>query len=283
MKKQLRSLSLLFAFFVLLVSIVSCADPSGAGLSGDDVTTDMPNSAMGEPLYETTSPKNPDTSIVEPEQAPVMAIEDGYTVVAEQNINLLVTENREKINHTARVAVLQSESGENALYLDVLTADNQIMASVIWKGYYQLFVNDEGILMLLRLWMSPITQRGTAVYQFFTVSDRKIANYDVVELETPEINPVPGEGMQINFAVGSPAQTARFELPFTDFMYRYRDALEVDEKDGEAIYFVADSYLHPDTPVLYPDADKVPFPDLRKKEIADKYTWEYASGLFGGI
>ncbi|MBP3377739.1 MAG: hypothetical protein J6L96_03225, partial [Clostridia bacterium] len=228
---------------------------------------------------ETIAPEAPKDD-PNPGQIPEMAIESGYTVTETTNFNILVTEDKVKTSRTARVAALQNESGENALYLDVLTEDGKVMTSITWKGYYQMFVREDGLIVLMRLWMSPVTQRCTGIYQFFDVSDSKLSGYDVVELEIPEINAVPGEGKTINFAVRSPSEAARYELTFTDFIYSYQAEFDEDTLDGKSIYLIADSYLNPDKPVVYSDTDKVEFPNLEDKEIADKYTWEYASALF---
>lgn len=228
---------------------------------------------------ETIAPEAPKDD-PNPGQIPEMAIESGYTVTETANFNILVTEDKVKTSRTARVAALQNQSGENALYLDVLTEDGQVMTSITWKGYYQMFVREDGLIVLMRLWMSPVTQRCTGIYQFFDVSDSKLSGYDVVELEIPEINAVPGEGKTINFAVRSPSEAARYELTFTDFIYSYQSEFDEDTLDGKNIYLIADSYLNPDKPVVYSDADKIEFPNLDDKEIADKYTWEYASALF---
>ena len=238
-------------------------------------TTDSPETDK-QPT-ETTTPDAPKES---DSLTPEMAIESGYVVTETTNINILVTEDKVKTSHTARVAALQNENGENALYLDVLTEDGQVMTSITWKGYYQMFVREDGLIVLMRLWMSPVTQRCTGIYQFFDVSDSKLSGYDVVELEIPEINAVPGEGKTINFAVRSPSEAARYELTFTDFIYSYQAEFDEDTLDGKSIYLIADSYLNPDKPVVYSDTDKVEFPNLEDKEIADKYTWEYASALF---
>ena len=240
-----------------------------------DETTNTPETDT-QPT-ETTAPDAPQES---DGTSPEMLIESGYTVSETTNFNILVTEDKVKTSRTARVAALQNESGENALYLDVLTEDGQVMTSITWKGYYQMFVREDGLIMLMRLWMSPVTQRCTGIYQFFDVSDSKLSGYDVVELEIPEINAVPGEGKTINFAVRSPSEAARYELTFTDFIYSYQAEFDEDTLDGKSIYLIADSYLNPDKPVVYSDADKVEFPNLEDKEIADKYTWEYASALF---
>ena len=240
-------------------------------------TTDAPET---EKLPDETIAPGAPKDDPNPGQIPDMAIESGYVVTETTNISILVTEDKVKTSRTARVAALQNESGENALYLDVLTEDGQVMTSITWKGYYQLFVRDDGLIVLMRLWMSPVTQRCTGIYQFFDVSDRKYSYHDVIELEVPEINAVPEEGKQIGFAVGSPREDARFEMLFDDFLQTYQSEFDEDTLDGKNIYLIADSYLNPDKPVVYSDADKVEFPNLEDKEIADKYTWEYASALF---
>lgn len=227
---------------------------------------------------ETIAPEAPKDD-PNPGQIPEMEIESGYTVAETANFNILVTEDKVKTSRTARVAALQNESGENALYLDVLTEDGKVMTSITWKGYYQMFVREDGRIVLMRLWMSPVTQRCWGIYQFFDVSDR-IYSYDIIDLETPEINALGEKGKQINFAVGSPREDARFEMLFDDFLQTYQAEFDEDTLDGKSIYLIADSYLNPDKPVVYSDTDKVEFPNLEDKEIADKYTWEYASALF---
>jgi len=294
MKKQLKLISLIFALTILFPSIVSC------GNYGDDilvniVTDDQNIDTDGDsPDIENTTDKEAEKQLDEStvsdasrddpdpytEQASEMEIESGYTITSTKNINILVTEDKVKKSHTARVAALRSENGENALYFDVLTDDNKVMTSIAWKGYYQLFVREDGLIVLMRLWMSPVTRRCTAIYQFFNVSDRKTAAYDVIELEVPEINAVPEEGKQISFTVGSPRESARYELIFIDFLYTYRSEFDEDVLDGKNIYLIADSYMNPESPVIYSDTDKVGFPNFEEKEIADKYTWEYASALF---
>ena len=305
MKKHLRLVSLILTLTVLMLSIVSCGDlgedlPDQNGTDDQNIETegDSPDTenntekeTESQPPETTAVPeteKLPDETIApeapkddpNPGQIPEMAIESGYTVTETANFNILVTEDKVKTSRTARVAALQNESGENALYLDVLTEDGQVMTSITWKGYYQMFVREDGLIVLMRLWMSPVTQRCWGIYQFFDVSDSKLSGYDVVELEIPEINAVPGEGKTINFAVRSPSEAARYELTFTDFIYRYQAEFDEDTLDGKSIYLIADSYLNPDKPVVYSDTDKVEFPNLEDKEIADKYTWEYVSALF---
>lgn len=224
-----------------------------------------------------TPPKDPDDDMDPPStENTEMAIEEGFRVIATQTLRIPVTEGKVKINRTARLAALQNDKGETALYLDVLGADNTLMASVTWKGYYQLFLTDDGTLILFRIAASPASQRGTAVCQLFTVSDTKISGYDVIELDTPQINLIPGEGTVLNFSYGSPAAEAMYEAHFTDFFYRLED--ELGER-GMA-YMIADNYLDPTSPALYSDTDKVSVPNFEDKAIADKYTWGYAIGLF---
>lgn len=304
MKKHRRLVSLVLTLTVLMLSIVSCGDlgedlPDQNGTDDQNIETegDSPDTenntekeTESQPPVTTAVPeteKLPDETIApeapkddpNPVQIPEMAIESGYTVTETANFNILVTEDKVKTSRTARVAALQNESGENALYLDVLTEDGQVMTSITWKGYYQMFVREDGLIVLMRLWMSPVTQRFWGIYQFFDVSDR-IYSYDIIDLETPEINALGEKGKQINFAVGSPREDARFEMLFDDFLQTYQAEFDEDTLDGKSIYLIADSYLNPDKPVVYSDTDKVEFPNLEDKEIADKYTWEYASALF---
>ena len=159
---------------------------SGDPEDSDNETTDQ---------TENTDPPVVDGSM------PEMQIADGFTVLTTENLSILVTEDHSKKMHVARVAALKNENGEHALYFDVLANDNKILSSVTWKGYYQLFVNNDGLLILMRISVSPTTQRGTALYQLYEVSDSKISGYDVVELEAAQINAVAGEGKTINFTV----------------------------------------------------------------------------------
>ena len=210
---------------------------------------------------------------------PDMALEEGFSVVAEETLTLPVTEDGTKKNHTARVAALQNANGENALYLDVLNEDNTILSSITWKGYYQLFINSEGTLILMRLSASDTTQRGTALYQLYEVSDRKISGYDVITLEAPQINPVAGEGKSLNFSLERPSAEATYEQPFTDLMYGFRYTLENEMQAGREVYLLAECYLDPTSPTVYSDAQKAPLPNFEEESVADKYTWSYAKAL----
>ena len=236
-------------------------DPEGSG-----------NETTGE--TENTEPPIVDGS------TPEMQIEDGFVVLSTESISILVTENYSEKVHTARVAALKNENGEHALYCDVLADDNKILSSVTWKGYYQLFVNNDGLLILMRVAVYPLTNRGTAVYQLFEVSDRKVSGYDVIELESPQINPVAGEGKSVNFTVGTPASTAQYKRLFMDFIYAFQDGIQREADEGHEVYLIADNYLNPNEPKVYSDKQKMPVPDFEDKSIVEKYEWEYATGLF---
>ena len=209
-----------------------------------------------------------------------MQIADGFSVISTENLSILVTEDYSKKAHVARAAALKNENGEQALYFDVLSDENKILTSITWKGYYQLFVNNDGLLILMRISVSPTTQRGTALYQLFEVSDRKASGYDVIELEAPQINAVAGEGKTINFTVGTPAATAMYEGLFLDFTYAFRDELMNQSDEGHDVYLIADNYLNPTEPKVYSDKQKMPVPNFEDKSIVEKYELEYAIRLF---
>ena len=211
---------------------------------------------------------------------PDMQIADGFSVISTENLSILVTEDYSKKAHVARAAALKNENGEQALYFDVLSDENKILTSITWKGYYQLFVNNDGLLILMRISVSPTTQRGTALYQLFEVSDRKASGYDVIELEAPQINAVAGEGKTINFTVGTPAATAMYEGLFLDFTYAFRDELMNQSDEGHDVYLIADNYLNPTEPKVYSDKQKMPVPNFEDKSIVEKYELEYAIRLF---
>lgn len=176
MKKHRRLVSLILTLTVLMLSIVSCGDlgedlPDQNGTDDQNIETegDSPDTenntekeTESQPPVTTAVPeteKLPDETIApeapkddpNPGQIPEMAIESGYTVTETANFNILVAEDKVKTSRTARVAALQNESGENALYLDVLTEDGQVMTSITWKGYYQMFVREDGLIVLMRL------------------------------------------------------------------------------------------------------------------------------------
>ena len=132
----------------------------------------------------------------------------------------------------------------------------------------------------MRISVSPTTQRGTALYQLYEVSDSKISGYDVVELEAAQINAVAGEGKTINFTVGPHAATAIHEGLFLDFTYAFRDELHKEADKGHEVYLIADNYLNPTDPKVYSDKQKMPVPDFEDKSIVEKYELEYAIGLF---
>lgn len=209
-----------------------------------------------------------------------MMIEDGYSIVASTTFTIPVTQDKVKTEHTARLAALKKDNGENALYLDVLSEDNTVLDSITWKGFYQLFIKSNGALILMRLSVSPMTQRGTAVCQLFEVSDSKISGYDVIKLESPKINLVAGEGESLTFTVGSEAAVAMYKYHYLNFVSGFQYELEGEVKAGREVYMLAECYLEPSTPTVYSDLAKMPFPDFEDKEIVEKYTFSYAAGLF---
>ena len=210
---------------------------------------------------------------------PDMQIADGFSVLSTETLNILVTKDKSKVLHVARVAALKNKNGEQALYFDVLSGDNKILSSITWKGYYQLFVNNDGLLILMRISVPPARNRGTAIYQFFEVSDREYG-YDVIELESPQINAVAGKGKSINFFVGTPTSTAVNKGLFWDFTCEFRDELKTQSDKGHEVYLIADNYLNPNEPRVYSDKQKMPVPDFEDKSIIEKYELEYATGLF---
>ena len=140
----------------------------------------------------------------------------------------------------------------------------------------QLFINDEGTLILFQIIVSPASLRGTAICRLFGVSDVKLSGYDVIELDTPQINSIPGEGSSFQFSYGSPAATAMYEAHFTNFVYGLQDELGA----RGSVYMIADCYWNPACPALYSDTEQVAVPNFEDKTVADKYTWDYATGLF---
>ena len=143
-----------------------------------------------------------------------------------------------------------------------------------------MFLNSEGVLIVMRTSISPTTQKGTVLYQLFDVSDVKYTGYDVAELETPQINSVPGEGESLNFSVGTEAAIAMYEAHFENLMNGFQYALNREVKAGREVYMIAECYLNPTNPIVYSDKAKMPFPNFEEKDIIDKYTLGYAASLF---
>ena len=257
---------LCFLLTVLLCLGVFC------GCSGPDA--DNTGSAQNSTESETI-----DLSEKPDETYPEMELEEGYFVISSEILTIPVTENKVKVERTARVAALRNASGENALYFDVLSADHQILSHMLWKGYYQLFIDTDGILILMQIQNYPSLQRGRAIRQCYVVSDTKLVDYDVVELDHPQIHAVAGESSAIDLIYGRPYLSEKNEIPFLDFASRFREEIEPGMNEAREVYMLADGYLNPEEPRVYSNESKAPVPDFREKAIADKYTWAYVYDL----
>ena len=264
-----RIMAMLLALLVFACAFPGCSDHGGAGLINGTSDT------VGE-IIESGKHDSSAESIA---KYPEMDIGEGYSVVDSQILRIPVTENKTKVERTARVAVLRNASGENALYFDVLSADNQILSYMRWRGYYQLYITDEGRLILMQIMSISDLQRGNASCTFYEVSDTKLAGYDVIELEAPQINALPQRGTSFEFVFGRPSDAIRYETVFLNFVFEFRDELETEKSKGRDIRMLAECYFNADSPVVYSEEQKVPVPDFNDKTVAEKYEWMYVYDL----
>ena len=266
--KQTMAILLALLLFVGVFSGCSDHETENTGtLNGATDTADETTSAS-----ESTRPND---SVAYPE----MDIGEGYSVLDSQILKIHVTENNEKVERTARVAALRNASGENALYFDVISADNQILTYMRWRGFYQLYITDEGRLILMQIMSSPELQRGNAICAVYEVSDVKIAGNDVIELESPQINAVARRGTTFEFVFARPSDATRYEATFLNFVFEFRDEFETEKSYGCDVRMLAECYFNVDSPVVYSEEQKAPVPDCTDQSVAEKYRWAYVYDL----
>ena len=269
-----RMIVMLLALLLFMSIFFGCSD---RGVDSIGSTNGTSNNA-GEMMSSTESGKT-DDSTESVEKYPEMDIGEGYSVVDSQILKIPVTENGVKLENTARVAVLRNTSGENALYFDVLSADNQILSYMRWRGYYQLYITDEGRLILMQIMSIPELQRGNAICTIYEISDIKIAGNDVIELDAPQINAVVQRGASCEFVFARPSDSIRYETVFLNFVFEFRDEFETEKSKGRDVRMLAECYFNVDSPVVYSEKQKVPVPDFNDKTVAGKYTWAYVYDL----
>lgn len=119
MKKLIYLLICLSLILTTSLTLLSCADNSGARDDQNDTdTTTASKDENDEPLLE----------------AEPMRIDEGYTVISQSNFKIKVTENEETTLRWARIATLKDADGESAVYIDVLDDELKIKALDKWRG-----------------------------------------------------------------------------------------------------------------------------------------------------
>jgi hypothetical protein len=269
MKKQI----LIVLTLVLCLTAFGCAQKKP--LSSNDTTDTEMSTVDTEKITDSSN------AISENEDPPVdlpdMVIADGFTVVESSVVNVFVTEDGAKTKRHGRAAVLKNDdNGDFGLYLDVISDDNTVMCYKRWVGYCQMFMDSEGTIIVFQVTVRA-NNSAAASYQLFEISDKKQSGYDIVELDTPEINAVSGEGETLNFGVGDEAVYDRYRLPYDNITKGLEAYLS--EREEKGVFMIADCYLNVDDPSIYSIDEGIAIPNFEDKEIRDKYTLDHVFEL----
>ena len=264
-------------FLLTALALILCLSAIGCDEKKTSVQTADPDATT--PPAVTTTPvatteQKPD-ELPDPDY-PEWVANDGYEVVSSAHTAVLVTEDGAKKEYPARIMILKNESKTPAMYFDVIASDNTVLCSNIWRGYCQMYMNNEGILIVYQVVISA-NNSGNGSYKLYEISDRK-AGHDIVELDHPEINALAEEGCSVKIAIGSEHVLDIYKLQYKELGFRLEEELRGHKE--KKVYLIADSYLDTAHPVTYSYDEKTPAPDFEDNNIRNKYELEYVFGLY---
>ena len=269
MTKLLRTLSLILIILMLFTS-VAC-NTTNDPIAPDGGSTDNNGSSDSTDGSDTgdggSSGGNAEIDI----KLPDMEIPEGYTVLSSNELTLPVTQNGATADHKARLATIKNDSGANALYLDVITENNTVLLTKVWYGYYQLYIDDKGLLFSVNA--SPSTElSGSISYYSYTISDTKISMTTGTETkyDSPRLI-FSGSSQKFNFEHPIQIDACRTNC---ELLYQ---SLCQTLIDNTSLYMLADCYLNPSSPTLYSVNDKIPTPTNAERS---KYAFAYLQSLF---
>ena len=186
---------------VLLLSLISCADPQSpedtskvpSESAGTPANTESPETTEESKAGETDAETTADTTAEETTSEPPVdlsakQIPEGYYANAETEFPLIITLGGEKVEATLRAVTLRTKLGTRAYYIDVLY-DGKVIATQFFRGAVQICAtsNTSDHFALLRIsdnhdW-SP--SAGVSFYTYY-LSDIDISHGTPEKLEKPE-------------------------------------------------------------------------------------------------
>lgn len=264
---------LLIIALILCLSAFGCAQKKPSGQTTTEPTVTTPPAVITTPAA--TTDQKPD-DLPDPTY-PDWVNNEGYKVVSSSVTNVLVTEDGAKTEYPARIMILKNESKTPVMYFDVIASDNTVLCSDIWRGYCQMYMNNEGKLIVFRMIVRGDGSGDVAV-EYYEVSDQKMSGYNVIELDRPDINGVVGEGHSLSFSIGSVETLLMYSQLYKTLGFRLVDAIW--QEKNKALYMIADCYIDPENPTTYSYDEKAPTPDFEDNNIMGKYELEYVSRLY---
>lgn len=272
MKKLLKTLSFILVI-IMLFSAVACnntVDPNTPN-NGDDSGNTNNGDGSGDTNNGDDSGNNENVT------PPDMQIPEGYTVLSSKDLTLQITYKDNPPAHKARIAALKNEAGEQALYLDVISKDNEIILTKVFQGFYQLFVCDEDrtfSIVQLSIKSTDGGDRATIMCGRHEISDQVISSTGISTNETPKFQSMTSYGAiyrtaSFYFASPSDRDYARNYVEMVS-----RDISNEFKQIASKYYMLADNFSDPSSPKLYTQDDKVPVPDITQAPIRFKYEFD---------
>jgi len=259
MKKLLKTLSFILVI-IMLFSAVACNN-----------TVDPNAKDPGKNENEGTSDNNENVT------PPDMQIPEGYTVLSSKDLTLKITYKNNPPEHKSRIAALKNEAGEQALYLDVISKDNEIILTKVFQGYYQLFVCDEDrtfSIVQLSIKSTDDGDRATIMCGRHQISDKVISSTGIEAIETPKFQSMTSYGAIYRTASFYFASPSERDSASNNVEMVCRDIYNEFKQIASKYYMLADNFSDPSSPKLYTQDDKVPVPDITQAPIRIKYEYE---------
>lgn len=266
---------------VLLLSLISCADPQ----SPED-TSKVPSESAETPA-NTESPETTDEPQTEGTDAETTAdttaeettseppvdlsakqIPEGYYPNAETEFPLIITLGGEKVEATVRAVTLRTKLGTRALYLDVLY-DGKVLCTKTMKGAFQVAATLEPCEEFAILKISDSYEwagRSTFGIGSFFVSDIDSSAGIETQLESPEFQTL-GATINANMAAAFDEKPSNFKRN-QNSMRTFPSSVASELSDFESKYsrlcVVLDSLSDIEKDISAYPADGLPFCDVSK-------------------
>lgn len=264
MKKLISLFICLSVILTMSLTLLSCADNSGANGTQNDAST---------------SDKN-DDPVLTPE---AMKIEDRYVVISEDSFKIKVTEDEKTTLCNARVATLKNDNGEHATYIDVLDDELKVKVFKIYRGRTVVELVGDDMLAIMNVNILPDKQL-VMFTDFVRVTDHRPnldGSYDDVE-NVSFYSAYDGVGATLIDHVMNSFMIMRLE---TDVIAYFHETITEFSmlrslKPTSTCVLLADSYSEADKAITYSDTEKTASLFENEDFVRTKLNFDYVLSLY---
>lgn len=244
MKKLIYLLICLSLILTTSLTLLSCADNSGARDNQNDPDTTTSKDENDEPVLE----------------AEPMRIEEGYAVISQSDFKIKVTEDEKTTLRAARIATLKNVDGEHAVYIDVLDDELKVKVFKIFRGraVVELYREDTLAVVLVNVTFDKKLVMSTNFYKVSDQQQMTDGSYREVEnvgfLKIGDVN-----GASFNGSVADSSAIRGCEMGVAVFFNKTINNVSEAKalKNDSSCILLADSISATDGKNTYSDTEKV--------------------------